>query len=373
MRVLFITNIPSPYRVDFFNELGKYCDLTVLYEKASSDERNDYWKKYHFETFKGIVLRGISTDVDKALCLGTIKYLKKFKHDIIVIANTITPTGMLEIAYLKIFKIRYFLEADGAIYRGDNFVKKIIKTFLMSKAHGYFSSADSLDDYFSKYGAPKNRIYRYPFTSVHKKQIIERILSVEEKREQKNKLSIQEDRMVLYVGQFIHRKGIDLLLRSWSEVEDINCGLYLIGGKLTSEYKGLIEQYNLHHVHVIEFMEPAKLSEYYKAADIFVLPTREDIWGLVVNEALSYGLPVITTQQCVAGLEMIKDGKNGYLYDVEDIHRLSEIINDLMKDDDLRKDMSECALSTALKYTIEEMAEAHMNVFNRYFEKVRHK
>ena len=47
-KILWLTNIPSPYRVAFFNELGKQCSLTVLFEKASSDVRDDDWKNYSF-------------------------------------------------------------------------------------------------------------------------------------------------------------------------------------------------------------------------------------------------------------------------------------------------------------------------------------
>ena len=56
MKILVLTNIPSPYRVDFFNEWGKYCDLTVAFEKEASDERDNSWKKYQFTHFKGVLL-----------------------------------------------------------------------------------------------------------------------------------------------------------------------------------------------------------------------------------------------------------------------------------------------------------------------------
>ena len=67
MKIAFITNIPSPYRVDFFNELGKHCDLTVYFEKNSSDERDKSWENSKFINFKGVFLKGIKTDVDKAI------------------------------------------------------------------------------------------------------------------------------------------------------------------------------------------------------------------------------------------------------------------------------------------------------------------
>ena len=58
MRLLWITNIPSPYRVDFFNELGKSCELTVLFEKAGASDRDDTWLGFQFDYFEGVVMRG---------------------------------------------------------------------------------------------------------------------------------------------------------------------------------------------------------------------------------------------------------------------------------------------------------------------------
>ena len=77
MKVLFLTNIPSPYRVNFFNELGKLCELTVVFERGASSERDDSWKNFHSEHFRAIVLKGKKQGVDSAFCPGVIKYLKK--------------------------------------------------------------------------------------------------------------------------------------------------------------------------------------------------------------------------------------------------------------------------------------------------------
>lgn len=54
MKILWLTNIPSPYRVKFFNELGTKCDLTVVFEKRSSSERDESWKKFKTDNFKTI-------------------------------------------------------------------------------------------------------------------------------------------------------------------------------------------------------------------------------------------------------------------------------------------------------------------------------
>ena len=87
LKVLFITNVPSPYRVEFFNELGKYLNLTVIFEKSTSDERDSSWNNYAFENFEGIVLKGIKINSDTAICLGIINFLKRHKFDYIICSN----------------------------------------------------------------------------------------------------------------------------------------------------------------------------------------------------------------------------------------------------------------------------------------------
>ena len=113
MKVLFSTNVPSPYRVNFFNELGKECDLTVLFEKGTSSERDKSWMDYKFENFAGIIMKGFSIKPDSALCLGFKKYIKKIKPDIIVICNFASPTGVLLARYCRKNNLKYYIESDG--------------------------------------------------------------------------------------------------------------------------------------------------------------------------------------------------------------------------------------------------------------------
>ena len=99
--------------------------------------------------------------------------------------------------------------------------------------------------------------------------------------------------MILAVGQFIHRKGFDVLLQA-ARTMDKNIGIYIVGGKPTEEYLQIQKENNLTQIHFEGFKTKEELAMYFKAADIFVHPTREDIWGLVINESMAYGLPVVT-------------------------------------------------------------------------------
>jgi glycosyltransferase involved in cell wall biosynthesis len=364
MKILYMVNVPSPYMVNYFNELGKYCELTVLFDKATSTERDDSWKEYNFKNFKGIILKGVSTDVDAAFCPSVIKYLKKDVYDYIFISNMATPTGIIAIEYLRWKKIDYFLESEGGFAKDGKGFKEKIKKHIMSGAKLYFSTTPVGDEYFLMYGATKDKLVKYPFTSIYEKDILKKAPSVEEKMVLRHELKMQEEKIIISVGRFIPLKGFDVLLRAFSGLDN-NAGLYIVGGeKPTDEYVQIINELKIKNVHFIPFKLTEELNKYYEASDIFVLPTRSDVWGLVINEAMAKGLPIITTDHCIAGTEMI-DG-NGYVIPVNDEKILHKKMKELLLDDDKRNEMSEKSLSRIHEYTFEKMAKVHMDFLTNY-------
>ena len=82
---------------------------------------------------------------------------------------------------------------------------------------------------------------------------------------------------------------------------------------------------------------------------------------MVINEALAYGLPTITTDRCVAGLELIEDGVNGYVVPVEDEKALTEKIQAVLASD--LEQMGKAALKKVRPYTLENMAKTHAEIF----------
>lgn len=357
-KILFYTNIPSPYRVAFFNELGKYCELTVLFESTHSTERDELWKQYHFDNFEGIIMHGKRTAVDMAFCPEIVGHLKAKKYDEIVITIMASLTSILAVNWLRLHHIPYIYEGDGGFVHFENRLKYWLKKNVISHAKYCFSTAKAFDEYCMNYGASPEKIYRYPFTSVWKKDVLEKPLLRSDKQMLRTQLGIQEDHMLISVGQMIHRKGFDILLRA-AEVLDKSWGIYLVGGQPSDELRDLVEESTIENVHFLDFMPKEKLWKYYQAADLFVLPTRDDPWGLVVNEAMANALPVITTTRCIAGLEMVENGVNGFLYEPEDVDELKKLLCEVSSGLlDLEK-MADESLQTARKYTIEEMVEAH--------------
>lgn len=376
MKVVFLTNLPSPYRVDFFNELGKKVDLTVCFEGQGeeNEERDQRWYGTAYEHFHAVFLKKL-TFAGKSLCGEVVKYLDEEAK--IVVCNYHTPTGMLAILYMKKKGIPFYLEADGAFPKEGNGIREQVKKFLISSANGWFSTAEICDRYYLTYGADPARIIRYPFSSIRREQLesdrqqskksgelAKDGAALTEKQKLRQKLGMPEQQIVLCVGQFIHRKGIDLLLRVAKHLPE-RIGVYIIGGtKHTRKQK---EVYQKHfpqpNIHFLDFCVKEELDCYYQAADLFVLPTREDIWGLVINEAMAHGLPVITTDRCIAGMELVGEGQDGYIIPTEDAAALYEKMKYLLKHPEQLHRMGQHAQEKMTGYTIEEMAQVHLEEF----------
>lgn len=357
LKVLFLTNIPAPYRVEFFEELGKMCALTVLYERKSADNRE--WTYAEKANYMSVFMKGIRVGADTALCLEVLTYLKK-TYDVIVVGGYSTPTGMLAIEYLKLRKIPFYLNCDGGFVKSERKWNYLVKRHFIKSASYWLSSGKEANKYLIHYGAAANKVFTYPFSSVRETDVLKQNISHEDKISLKKQLGITEEKVVISVGQFIYRKGFDVLLKASAKLKD-NVGVYIIGGRPTEAYLHLAEMSQGAQIHFIGFSDKETLKQYYRAADCMAFPTREDIWGLVINEALSNGVPIVSTDRCIAALELVNDA--GFIIPSGDEVALYDAVCSLIYNIELQQNMSKNALKNARVYTIEKMANVHMKIF----------
>lgn len=361
-RVLFLTNYPSPYRVRFFDELAKSVDVTVLFadRREKQKHRNAEWYIRGEGRFHAVQLEKHVAAVGRFdLCTDVLPWLRK-DFDSIVVCGYSNPTMILAMAYMRLHKIPFYMEVDGGLIRQDSKIKYLVKKTLVCMANRWLSTGRYTTQYLVHYGAKEEHIIHYPFSSLSEKDILPQVISQEEKKHLREELGITENHMVLAIGQFIHRKGFDVLMQAAKSLDE-DTGIYIVGGEATEEYLKLREELGLKNVHFLDFQKKERLGQFYKAADAFVLPTREDIWGLVINEALAYGLPTITTDRCVAGLELIEDGVNGYIVPVGDADILAEKMKAVLNAD--LEGMGTAALEKVRPYTLENMAKTHAEIF----------
>ena len=363
MKIMFSTNLPSPYRVDFFNELGKYCDLTVCFERETASDRDHKWKGKAPENFKAVKLDLKPYKEDRSRGNALRNYVRNNDFDIVIFTNYVSPATMSAISYCRRYKKKYYIEFDGGFYKKDRFPISVLKKYLLGGAAGHFTTCEEHKKYLLSIGIPEQKIWKYPFTSVCEADIrkADKLLALG-KSALCERLGVCEEKMVLSVGQFIHRKGFDILMQAASKL-DKSVGIYIVGGEPTHEYIDLQRELGLDNLHFVGFKTKDELVAYYAAADLFVLPTREDIWGLVINEAMAYGLPVVSTDRCISALEMVKNGENGYIVPVGDSEALAEKISEVLVAEGKKELFFESSRKTAQKYTIEKMASRHLELF----------
>lgn len=369
MKVLFLTNLPSPYRVGFFTELGKKCELTVLYERKTASDRDKRWKAdVGKKTYQEFYLKGLKVSTDNSFCPDVVHYLKS-EYDIVVIGMYSTYTAMLAMMWMKLKHKQYVISTDGGFIREESIIKRKFKTFWLSSASFWLGTGKLAREYMCYYGAKSENIFDYPFTSVDENDIIPSLLEPKEKKKLRESLGIFSDKVIVSVGQFVPRKGFDILLESCKSVLDASTELLIIGGTKENLEKVTTRKIP-QNVKVYPFMSKQRLFQYYLAADFFVLPTREDVWGLVVNEAMACGLPVLTTNRCGAGLEMIKPEKNGWIIPTEDVAALSSGILKILQRSSLRN-QENGAIESAHEYTFQTMANRHYEIFKEMIDKVK--
>ena len=360
-RVLFLTNYPSPYRVRFFDELGKRMEVTVLFADRIEDKkhRNAGWYVPSEGSFCSVQLKKTLSVKSNSLCLEVARWLRQpFDH--IVVCGYSNPTVIYAMAWLRAHRIPFWMEVDGGLIREDSPWKHRLKSGLVGCPDRWLSSGRYTSEYLVHYGAQRERVFEYPFTSLEEKDLCIEAPTPAEKAALRQELGIREEHCFLAIGQFIHRKGFDILLKAAAELPK-TAGVYIVGGEPTEEYIRLRQELGLENVHFLGFQSKQTLVKYYRAADVFVLPTREDIWGLVIQEAMAYGLSVITTDRCVAGLELVEDGVNGYIVPVRDVQALAEKMTLILRQD--LPAMGRASLEKIRPYTIENMAKVHADIF----------
>lgn len=362
-KILFATNVPSPYRVDFFNELGKYCDLTVCYERTSASDRDRKWMGGTPVSFEAVALNLKPYKEDRSFGNALASYIKNNKFDVVILTNYVSPATISAIIWCKRHHKPYYIEYDGGFNKKDRFFKFLLKKYLLCHASGHFTTCEEHKKYLLSIGITEEKIYKYPFSSISSDDLKKAsALSNTSKKILRDTLSVSETKMVLSVGQFIYRKGFDILLKTAASL-DKDIGIYIVGGQPTEEYLEMRESLSLTNVHFVGFKTKDELAMYYAAADLFVLPTREDIWGLVINEAMAYSLPIVSTDKCIAALELVEPGYNGYILPVGDEDKLADSIHFLLQDVARCQQCGRNSRNRIQSYTIEEMAKRHMEIF----------
>jgi glycosyltransferase involved in cell wall biosynthesis len=162
---------------------------------------------------------------------------------------------------------------------------------------------------------------------------------------------------VICVAQVSPRKGQIYLLEAWKKLRLPDAELLLIGA-MSRDMNGILRRYSGLFRH-IPFVANAHLPQYYRDSSVFVLPTLEDGWSIVVGEAMACGLPVITTSNNGAA-EVITHGKDGFVVQIRSPEAIAEHLELLYRNNQLRREMSRAARAKAKRDLSWETYATHL-------------
>jgi glycosyltransferase involved in cell wall biosynthesis len=359
-KILILSIFPAPYRIDVFELLSKKYDITLFFETNKNESRDSKW----FVKNDAVPYYLLSTDEGKKEYQECLKNITDYSMAIAYDFVTVT-SFLLQSKCIK-KHIPYIINCDGATTINKSFLKTQIKRHFVKHAQMCFAGCQRAKDYFLNYGAKEGNVVVHNFSSIHKNEILEQPIDEKEKNNLRNELKLPDGKIILSVGQFIYRKGYDVLLRAWKDVHRPNTSLYIIGGgPLKPEYEKTIRDNELTGIHIVDYLPKETIYKYMKASDVFILPTRNDIWGLVINEAMSKGMPIITTDQCTAGVELVKNNLNGYIVPINDAEQISSSLNKILQNEEWFKKASNISLQSIQNYTIENIASSHIAIIEQ--------
>ncbi len=235
-------------------------------------------------------------------------------------------------------------------------IKRRVLVWLFRRVAAFLAIGSLNAEFYRAYGAPESRIFQVPY-SVDNQKFIQRAMELRSERASiRARLGASGDTpVVLFSGKLIPQKSPLDLLRAFEEAV-AKCPAHLVylgDGRLASELRKYASSRKIPNVHFVGFQNQSKLAEFFVAADLFVLPSRHEPWGLVVNEALCFGLPVILSDRVGAGQDLVDDNQTGFIFPSGDVAALRDCLLRLLSEGPLRKRMSLAAEERIARWSFE--------------------
>lgn len=360
MKILFITQNQAPFRIKWLKELSNYFEIEVFHLNEYEKNVNPKYIETYNTNFK-------ITDISKQFLkrkVYDLRRITKSKYDILLLDGYGFFAQQVLMLYLILCKKNFGLSIDGGfIPQKEKKLKYLLKRFYIKHASFYLSTSSETDQFITYYGAAPDKIFRHYFSNYNLEDVITKPLTKIEKVSLRKSMEIDNKYTIVSVGKIIHRKGFDILVKAIKEIRD-DLQVYIIGANESDACK--LSIFMDKRVHCVSFLSKDELSKYYQAADLFVLPTRKDIWGLVVGEAMANGVEVVSTTMCLAARAMLDEE---HIVESENVDALKEIIIKCMKrSEDERLAIMQKNISVAGMYAIENAAKKDYENLRRFLE-----
>lgn len=375
-KVVFIITHPIQYYVPILQGLSKsmLLDITVLYTWGEQSlvkfdpgfNKTVEWDIPLLDGYSYNFLKNIAIDP------GSHHYKGIDNPEIISEINKINPDKIVVFgwsykSHLKVLrtfhhKIPIYFRGDSHLLNEGTGIKKLIRRMFLRWVYSHVNYAISVGTqnkaYYKAMGMKDSQILFAPH-AIDEKRLLNGNKESKVAEEWSKKINIPENHTVfLYVGKFEWRKNLETLIKAKQLVSSEPCTLLLVGNGPDEQKLKDLAATDL-HIHFHEFVNQADIASIYKMADVFVLPSVSETWGLGVNEAMACGLAVIASDKVGCAIDLVKD--NGLIFKAENQIDLADKMLTLLKNRE--------RISTMKKTSIELISQWSMNKLISNFEK----
>ncbi|WP_114781600.1 glycosyltransferase family 4 protein [Botryobacter ruber] len=340
-KVAIVSTHPIQYNSPLFRELAKVENIIVkvffTWEQSQEKvfdpkfKREIKWDIPLLDGFEVVFLKNTAKDPGSHHFFGiqnpdAVHEIDRFCPDALLVY------GWSFISHLNI--LRHFKNKIPIFFRGDSNLldevpgpKQILRRLLLKKIYKYvdyaFFVGENNKNYYLKHGLKENQLFWVPHT-VDNKRFAES--SVDTVLARKNLGLPLEGINILFTGKFERKKNPLLLLRAFNRIQRKDINLIFVGnGELEEELKQGAE--SMENICFLPFQNQSHMPLVYSSADIVVLPSSyNETWGLIINEAMACGKAVVVSNKVGCGVDLVRSGENGYIFQQNDAEDLAEKI-----------------------------------------------
>lgn len=365
-RLVILTEIISPYRIPLFNALAR-CDnvnLHVIFF-SETDENLREWQVYKEEIkFSYQVLPAWRKRIggyNALLNRGVNAALQAVAPDAILCGGYSYVASWQALRWASSRRIPFLLwsESNQQDIRQRFALVEWLKGRFLGKCSGFVVPGRSAREYLSAHGISGDLIFVAPNAVDNDLFAALAARAREHEANRRRELGLPA-RYFLFAGRLVKEKGVFDLLSAYAKLSQPvreQFGLVFVGdGVFRPRLEKQAAAISPGAVRFMGFAQREQLAEYYALAQVLILPTHTDPWGLVVNEAMACGLPVILSRMAGCALDLVKENCNGMLVQSSDIEALASAMASLASQPELCREMGAMSTQHISKYSPLEWA-----------------
>lgn len=365
-RVLLLHNFLVPYRVPLFAELATRFNLDVW---ILGDVRRvrDWPRQPGQDTFSWRLLPNLAIPLGSRYNVLLFNYtlpcaMARHRHDVVICCAWDTPAAFYAAAHARVTGTPFVLWS-GSTSREPTRLRVLTKPLvrlLVRSATAWLAYGTRAKAYLAELGADPSATY-CAYNTVDLRHFAQKPDEAAAGRLRED-LGLGDRKVILYCGNLLDLKGVGGLIEAFAafSAERPDVALVLAGsGRDEPKYRAMVRTAGLDERVVFAGFVPADdVVRYYALADLLAVPSRRDVWGLVINEALAAGVPVLATDAPGASADLLRSGENGYVVAAGSPGALTDAMRRHFSAESSWPAMREAARESIRPFSIEAAADA---------------